>query len=92
MTYSTCEHPVDQPIRQIIYTDYLGNEHTFTEGVTCTRIEATYKSGEYSNIPYVRVWDGDHALAEFCQHKLLGVFFGKRPATALADKSIEAKD
>lgn len=43
------------------------------EGVT--RIEATYKSGEYSHIPYVRVWQGDKPLAEFCQHKIVGVYF-----------------
>lgn len=40
-----------------------------------TRIEATTKPGEYSHIPYIRVWKGDTVMAEFCQHKLAGVYF-----------------
>lgn len=40
-----------------------------------TRIEATSKTGEFSHIPYVRVWKGDQPFAEFCQHKIIGVYF-----------------
>ena len=43
-----------------------------------TRIEAFTKSGMHANIPYVRVWIGEDATAEFCQHNIIGVFF-KRP-------------
>jgi hypothetical protein len=40
-----------------------------------TKIEATVKSGEYSHIPYIRVWKGEFAHSEFCQHGLVGVYF-----------------
>lgn len=40
-----------------------------------TRIEAFTKSGMHSEIPYVRVWAGDHPVAEFCQHQIVGVYF-----------------
>lgn len=43
------------------------------EGVT--RIEAFTKSGMHADIPYVRVWCGDHPKAEFCQHNIVGVYF-----------------
>ena len=40
-----------------------------------TRIEKTTKSGMHANIPYVRVWAGEQAVGEFCQHQLTAVFF-----------------
>ena len=40
-----------------------------------TKIERTFKSGEMSHIPYVRVWKGAAPYAEFCQHRILGVYF-----------------
>lgn len=40
-----------------------------------TRIEKWAKSGMHANIAYVRVWKGDHLVAEFCQHALAGVYF-----------------
>jgi hypothetical protein len=40
-----------------------------------TRIEATTKSGMHADIPYVRVWNGAHAISEFCQHNIVGVYF-----------------
>lgn len=43
------------------------------EGVT--RIEKTTKSGMHANIAYVRVWAGEQAVGEFCQHQLTAVFF-----------------
>lgn len=42
---------------------------------TVTRIEAFTKSGMHSDIPYVRIWAGDRAVAEFCQHQIVGVYF-----------------
>lgn len=41
-----------------------------------TRIEACTKPGQYCDIPYVRVWKGDVCEAEFCQHNIVGVYFG----------------
>lgn len=73
------EHPIDQPIRMIqIPCDEGGNPKEYIVGRNATRIEATTKSGLHSNIAYVRVWDGDLAVAEFCQHSLSGVWFGPR--------------
>lgn len=43
------------------------------EGVT--RIEQTEKHGEYAMIPYVRAWKGEIPFAEFCQHKLFGIYY-----------------
>jgi hypothetical protein len=43
------------------------------DGITC--IEAIVKNGEYCSIPYVRVWRGEHPVAEYCQHALREVRF-----------------
>lgn len=40
-----------------------------------TGIEACEKSGLYANLPYIRVWQGDDCIAEFCQHNIVGVYF-----------------
>jgi hypothetical protein len=78
------EHPIQQPI------DYIVVDHG-TEGLVesgarypevfrvgydgVTRIEACTKSGMHADIPYVRVWRGDVAVAEFCQHGIVGIYF-----------------
>lgn len=74
------EHPVKQPIVRIVVSKNSDGDdwdfHTVGKhGIT--RIEACIKSGEYSNIPYLRVWAGDSCVAEFCQHKIAGVYFGE---------------
>jgi len=75
------EHPVtDQEICAIYWQAPEGFSPAYyvgSDGVT--RIEKTTKSGMYANIPYVRVWAGDSALAEFCQHQLTAIFFADRP-------------
>ena len=78
------EHPVAQAIISI--TVHHGNlDHTAVgamypeaypdghDGITA--IEACTKSGMYADIPYVRIWKEDIAVAEFCQHQLAGVYF-----------------
>ena len=40
-----------------------------------TELRPIVKSGGYSDIPYVQVWCGKHLYAEFCQHRILGVYF-----------------
>lgn len=40
-----------------------------------TNIEAFTKPGMHADIPYVRVWAGEHPIAEFCQHQILGLHF-----------------
>lgn len=73
-------HPIQQPIKAIVvrWHDY---QHD-AEGVMwrvgdngITRIEATMKNGEYAHIPYLRVWRGDVAVAEYCQHAVMEVLF-----------------
>lgn len=72
------EHPVEQSISAIeISTDPDVSFSVGSSGVT--RIEACFKSGMHSNIPYVRVWAGDVCLAEFCQHSIIGVYFAPKP-------------
>lgn len=71
------EHSVEQAIRAIDTTAGGGGYIVGTGGVT--RIEACVKSGMYSNIPYIRVWKGEFCEAEFCQHNIIGVYFGDRP-------------
>lgn len=86
------EHPVEQEIDYILIANLLEyNPHQPEQGTVSrwemfsagydgiTRIEATTKSGMHANIPYVRVWKGDVAVAEFCQHQIIGVYF-KAPA------------
>lgn len=70
-------HPVQQPIREIdVYIDADNDPVFFSVGKNgVTRIEATVKSGTYADIPYIRVWNGDVAIAEFCQHNIVGVYF-----------------
>jgi hypothetical protein len=74
------EHPVEQAIREIdVYLSEEGST-VYTVGRSgVTRIEACFKSGMHSNIPYVRVWAGDTCLAEFCQHHIVGVYFDPFP-------------
>ncbi len=33
------------------------------------------KSGSMAEIPYVRVWAGDVARSEHCQHKCLSIYY-----------------
>lgn len=75
------EHPIDQPIRAVLVSELEGGgEHhaigTRINNEVITHFEAAIKSGMYSNIPYVRAWAGDKCLAEFCQHNIVGVYFG----------------
>jgi hypothetical protein len=67
------EHPIEQPIEAIELTHDGERYVVGRNGVT--RIEATTKSGLHADLAYVRVWRGDKALAEFCQHGLAGVYF-----------------
>lgn len=72
------EHPIQQVIRAICVfpqqPNFQGEEYIVGLGGV-TRIEACQKSGLHANLPYVRVWDGDTCLAEFCQHNIVGVYF-----------------
>lgn len=72
------EHPIQQPIKAIQIDTIPGVEGEYAVGRSgVTRIEACQKSGLHANIPYVRVWAGDVCLAEFCQHNIVGVYFGE---------------
>jgi len=61
----------------VIFTPFEGDGGCYhqvgDQGIT--RIEAFTKSGMHADIPYVRVWKGDHPFAEFCQHQIVGVYF-----------------
>lgn len=74
-------HPVKQEIESIdIWLIPANSELEYhavgKKGVT--RIEACTKEGQYSDIPYLRVWSGDSCVGEFCQHNILAVNF-KQP-------------
>lgn len=69
------EHPINQAIQSIEIPDGADSFCSYTVGQNCTRIEATFKSGLHANMPYIRVWRDDVALAEFCQHNIVGVYF-----------------
>lgn len=69
------EWPDNQTIDEIHFDDG-GTGATIKIGRNgITKIEPIMKSGEYAAIPYVRVWVGNRVHSEFCQHKLIGVFF-----------------
>jgi hypothetical protein len=56
------EHPIEQPIEGICIDDVREAYSVGQAGVT--RIEACVKSGLHADLPYVRVWCGDEAVAE----------------------------
>ena len=68
-------HPVNQPISGIAWSDVDGDFGHAVGRDGVTQIEATFKPGEYSNIPYVRVWRGESCVCEMNQHKLTGLWF-----------------
>lgn len=81
-------HPIKQVIDSI--TVWMGTEGLVDVGAyepeiyrvgydNVTRIEACEKPGEYSMLPYIRVWRGDECAAEFMQHRLVGVYFSPNP-------------
>jgi len=76
------EHPIQQPIREIdTFIDADREAAGFKVGLNgVTWIEPCTKSGLHADIPYVRVWAGDICLAEFCQHNIVGVYFGTEQA------------
>lgn len=72
------EESVNQTIEHTVIDH---NETSYTVGRDgVTKIEACTKSGMYSHIPYIRVWADEICIAEFCQHNIVGVYFGKSPA------------
>lgn len=62
---------------QLPCDEYGNPREFFTKGPhkNCTRIEAIAKPGEYSFLPYVRVWENDKPIAEVSQHKLEWLLF-----------------
>jgi hypothetical protein len=78
MSSSDAEHPINQPIRAIEIDTIPEVQACYVVGRSgVTRIEACTKSGMHADIPYVRVWKGDVCEAEFCQHSIVGVYFGE---------------
>lgn len=74
------EHPIEQVIEWLQVDAIEHQETTWRVGRTeVTRIEACTKSGMHADIPYLRVWQGDHCAAEYCQHAIVGIGF-KRTA------------
>ena len=70
------EHPITQEIYAISVFNHGGGGEGYTVGYEgVTRIEATTKSGLHADIPYIRIWKGDLASAEFCQHNIVAVYF-----------------
>jgi hypothetical protein len=94
-------HPIEQVIDSI--TVWMGTEGLVEVGAyepeiyrvgydRVTRIEACEKPGEYCMLPYVRVWRGDECVAEFSQHKLIGVYFAADPLPVPEAPSSAAPD
>lgn len=78
------EHTVQQQIRvAIIRPDGPSDSEMWIVGHGgVTRIEATTKSGMHADIPYIRIWKGDVAAAEYCQHNIIGIEFDDSAAQA----------
>ena len=75
------EHPVEAEIRIVQIDTIPGVESQYEVGsYGVTRIEACTKPGMYADIPYIRVWKGENAVAEFCQHNIVGVYFRETTA------------
>ncbi len=75
----TCpDWPVDQEIDAVfaIEGDRVRHDEYYRVGFNgVTRIEKTFKCGSMAAMPYVRIWKGDVAVAEFCQHQIIGVYY-----------------
>ena len=71
------EHPIAQDIKRITISH--GDEYNVGYGGV-TRIQATTKSGLCADMAYIRIWKGDVAVAEFCQHNIVGVYFNEDAA------------
>ncbi len=69
------EHPVEQEISKVVVAQGHGWSESYQTGTEVTRIEACHKSGLHADIPYVRVWENEKCVAEFCQHNIVGVYF-----------------
>lgn len=77
---SDFEHPIAQKIKSVTIVEWADGCEAYAVGKNgVTLIEATTKSGQYANIPYIRVWQGDTCLMEVCQHNILGVYFFPEP-------------
>ena len=71
---------VAQDIERIIVCDNERECEAYRVGHQgVSRIEKTERPGEYCMIPYVRVWRGNEAVAEFGQHKLVGLYYFPSP-------------
>lgn len=69
----------------LVPCEHHGNPESWIVGqMGVTRIEQIGKDGEYSRIPWVRVWAGDKLLAEFNEHKLAGIYFVDTEAHQMA--------
>ena len=76
------EHPIFQEIRCVVVYRFEHDEQIWHVGVAgVTRIEACTKSGMFADIPYIRIWNNDKCLAEYCQHHICGVEFGRVAAS-----------
>ena len=74
-------HPVEQDIEALVVFESETASQEYKVGQSgVTRIEACAKGGEFCDIPYIRVWAGDEAIAEFCQHAVKGVYFKRSGA------------
>jgi hypothetical protein len=70
----------DPEIVSIRIDNIPGSEWEYTVGSSrVTRIVKSIKCGMHADIPYIEVWAGDHLLAEFCQHGIVGVYFAVPP-------------
>lgn len=64
------------PIFSVLIVDNFTGVEKYTLGYNdVTFIEQFEKSGEYADIPYVRVWKGEQPHSEYCQHRIMGVYF-----------------
>lgn len=70
------EHPIEQEIAWL-QVDVIPDQQIcwIVGSADVTRIEACTKSGMHADIPYLRVWQGDHCAAEYCQHGIVGIGF-----------------
>ena len=64
----------ERELEAVAIIDRGGEQEFYRVGYAgVTKVQPCEKSGEYSMIPYVRVWRGE-AFAEFCQHNIIAVY------------------
>lgn len=67
-------------IARVTFISPEGNLCSYIVGRDTTEIRETQESGEFCFIPWLEVWDGEHLIARFNQHKVEHIIYQRGEA------------